>query len=74
VLQQLDALSSQDGRVALEAEIEAKVLALRQAQAVPGSASQQSIDRFCSQCGQQVDPEDRFCASCGTSLKGTASQ
>ena len=72
VLKQLDALAGEDSRTALEAEIERRVLALRQ---VPAQAvAHQPATRFCSQCGHPADPEDRFCAHCGTSLKGTASE
>ena len=74
VLKQLDALSSQDGRGAVEAEIEAQVLALRQVPTRPQAADQPSATRFCTQCGQPADLKDRFCANCGASLKETASQ
>jgi hypothetical protein len=73
ILKQLDDLSSEDSRNALEAEIEAKVRALRQK---PVSASEPggkpSVSRFCTQCGHPTDPEDHFCAQCGASLKGIA--
>jgi hypothetical protein len=74
VLKQLDAIPSRDGRSALEAEIEAAVLALRRAHAVPTPTGPQSAAQFCTQCGHPVDPEDRFCARCGAALKETASQ
>jgi hypothetical protein len=67
VLKQLDTMPSQDGRAALEAEIEAQVLALRR------SGTARSTTQFCTQCGYPVDPEDRFCARCGAALKETAS-
>ena len=28
-----------------------------------------SAQRFCTQCGQEVEPSDRFCGSCGHQLK-----
>jgi len=74
VLKQMDAMPSQDGRGALEAEIEAAVLALRRAHAAPAPTGPQSATQFCTQCGHAVDPEDRFCARCGASLKEAASQ
>ena len=79
VLKQLDALSGQDGRAAVEAEIEARVLALRQKPDFSVSEAtkpdfHEPATQFCTQCGHPADPKDRFCARCGTPLKGTASQ
>ena len=74
VLKQLDAVPSHDGRSALEAEIEAQVLALRRSGTAPGATGSGSITQFCTQCGHPIDPEDRFCARCGAALKETASQ
>ena len=74
VLRQLDAVPSHDGRGALEAEIEAAVLALRRAHAAPAPAGPQSATQFCTQCGHPIDPADRFCAHCGASLKEAASR
>jgi ribosomal protein L37E len=59
LLKSLDALADEDGRAALEAEIEAAVLALRQ---------KPSTIRFCTQCGHQADPADNFCSRCGAPL------
>jgi hypothetical protein len=73
ILKQLDTLTSEEGRVALEAEIEARVLALRRTQPAAESAGRQPATRFCTQCGHPAALEDRFCARCGTSLEGTAS-
>lgn len=73
ILKQLDTLTSADGRDALEAEIEAQVLALRRTQPVTEATDRQPATRFCSQCGHPADPEDRFCSHCGAALKGTAS-
>jgi hypothetical protein len=33
------------------------------------SAAPTNARRFCTQCGNSVDPSDRFCAHCGQSLK-----
>jgi hypothetical protein len=57
--------------VALEAEIEAAVLALRQARA-PTKQPASQLTRFCTQCGQPAVPEDNFCGRCGASLTRTA--
>ena len=73
MLQQLDALSSRDSRVALETEIEAQVLALRQVEPAPVGMNHGPASRFCTQCGHPADPEDRYCGNCGTALSGTAS-
>jgi hypothetical protein len=69
ILKQLDALSSGDSRAALEARIEAQVLALREARSTATGADQEPATRFCTQCGHPVDPEDRFCAQCGAPLR-----
>ncbi len=74
LLKQLDGLSSSDTSAALDAEIEARVLALRQALTSPISLHRQSAGRFCTQCGQAAGPEDRFCGRCGAALKGIAAQ
>ncbi len=66
VLKQLDDLGGEDREAALEAEIEAAVLALRK------PAAHRKGARFCTQCGQPVTPEDNFCAHCGHPLKETA--
>jgi hypothetical protein len=55
------------GRAVLETEIEAAVLALRQARAPTNQ-----LTNFCTQCGHPADPEDSFCSQCGASLKRTA--
>jgi hypothetical protein len=73
VLKQLDTMPSQDGRAALEAEIEAQVLTLRRSGTAPVDADRRSTTQFCTQCGYPVEPEDRFCARCGAPLKETAS-
>jgi len=73
VLKQLDTLTGEDGRIAIEAEIEARVLALRRTHPTVETADRQPATRFCTQCGHPADLEDRFCARCGTSLEGTAS-
>jgi hypothetical protein len=62
---------STPGRAALEAEIEAAVLTLRQAGAPTKQPASQPT-RFCTQCGQPAAPEDNFCGQCGASLKRTA--
>lgn len=67
LLKQLDALPSENGRAVLEAEIEAAVLALRQAH-----PSTNQPARFCTHCGHRTDPEHRFCGRCGAPLKRTA--
>jgi hypothetical protein len=69
LLKSLDALADEDGRDALEAEIEAAVLALRQK---PGFY--ESAARFCTQCGYRTDPADNFCGRCGAPLRRTAQQ
>jgi hypothetical protein len=74
LLKQLDALSGQNGRAALEAELEARVLNLRRDQTAPVAASGGITGRFCTQCGQAVDAGDRFCAYCGAPVKGGAGQ
>jgi NADH pyrophosphatase NudC (nudix superfamily) len=74
VLKQLDAMPRRDGRAALEAEVEAQVLALRRSGAAPAAAGPRSSAQFCTQCGHPVEPADRFCARCGAALKETASQ
>jgi hypothetical protein len=74
ILKQLDALSAGEGHADLNAEIEAQVLALRQAHATSTGEGQQPPLAFCSQCGHPADPEHRFCANCGASLKGVATQ
>jgi hypothetical protein len=58
LMKQLDALASDNGRSALEAEIEARVLALRE-----------PVARFCTRCGQRADFGDSFCGHCGAALK-----
>lgn len=69
ILRRLDELESQDGvsgetarARSLEAEIEAEVAALRQAQ------NGQEQRHFCPSCGRAVQPEDRFCTHCGEPL------
>jgi NADH pyrophosphatase NudC (nudix superfamily) len=74
ILKQLDDLKDASNRTALEAEIEARVQALRQAPAAPRSIDRSEPTRFCSQCGHPTDPEDRFCAHCGAALRGAATQ
>jgi len=67
ILKQLDAYTGEDRQMALDAEIERRVLELRKA---PAAQSQtESTDQFCTQCGQPADPSDRFCAQCGASLQ-----
>jgi hypothetical protein len=73
VLKQLDALAGKDSRSALEAEIERRVLAVREARATVPAGGPETSPRFCTQCGHPADREDRFCARCGTSLKEAAS-
>lgn len=74
LLKQLDALDSQDGRAVLKAEIEAAVLALRQARPTPGVARRGSAPSYCTRCGHPADREDNFCGRCGAPLKETAGQ
>jgi hypothetical protein len=92
LLKQLDTLSSdgafekvrKSGGAALEAEIEAAVLELRQKpgfrehvpwRAVPGKPGfYEPATRFCTQCGQPAALEDNFCGQCGAPLKRTAPQ
>ncbi len=62
VLKQLDALSSADDPVF--AEIETAVSRKRQ-QPAPSNGKA----RFCSHCGQPVDPNDNFCAQCGNDVR-----
>lgn len=71
LLKQLD---GQDGRAALEAEIEAAVLALRQARPTPGVARRGSAPSYCTRCGHPADREYNFCGRCGAPLKETAGQ
>jgi hypothetical protein len=63
LLQQLDALASENGHAALEAEIEAAVLTLRQTT---------QPTHFCTQCGHPTTPGHNFCGHCGTPLERTA--
>jgi hypothetical protein len=75
ILKQLDAVASQNGRGALEAEIEARVRALRQARSAQAGVADVGVGaRFCTQCGQLAEPQDRFCAFCGNPLKGGVSE
>jgi hypothetical protein len=74
ILKQLDALSEGEGHVDLSAEIEAQVLALRQAHATSTDDGRQLPPAFCTQCGHPADLEHRFCANCGASLKGVVTQ
>lgn len=74
ILKELDALPDEDSRAALESEIEAQVLALRQAGAAASDNGQEPVTRFCTQCGQAAGPEHLFCARCGAPLKGVAAQ
>ncbi len=52
--------------------LEAEILALRRVKPVTNGLSAISGShgrvRFCTQCGESVDPTDRFCAACGTKL------
>jgi hypothetical protein len=74
LLKQLDALSDKNRRAALETEIEAAVVVLRQAHPVPQVARHKLVDRFCTRCGHPATLEDNFCSRCGTRLKRTAFQ
>ena len=73
ILKQLDALAGEDSQVALEAEIEQRVLTLRKVSSAAPDPEVQAAKQFCTQCGHPAAPEDRFCAQCGTSLRETAS-
>ncbi len=68
ILEQLDQ-QAQGGQGALEDEIEARVLALRQKSAPVSASAQKAKARFCTNCGQQAAPQHDFCASCGTELR-----
>jgi hypothetical protein len=74
ILKELDSLPPEHSQAGLEAEIEARVLALRATRPKHAPGGQPYADRFCTQCGQPVDPENRFCAQCGAQLKGVAAQ
>ena len=73
LLKQLDTLTQEDDRAALQARIEAEVLALRQvrepsAAAVSEPERQQVAARYCTQCGHEATPQHSFCGRCGTRL------
>jgi hypothetical protein len=70
ILKQLDALSGQNGRLALDEQIEAQVLALRQT----GTQDQEPTTSFCTECGHPADAADQFCAHCGTALQRTVTE
>lgn len=70
ILRQLDAYAGEDRQTALDAEIERRVLELRQAIATVAHGPAQAGNLFCTQCGKPADPDDRFCAQCGASLRG----
>ncbi len=74
ILKELDSLPQKDSQADLEAEIEARVMALRKTGIRHTQDDQPSSVHFCTQCGQPVDPENRFCAQCGAQLKGVAAQ
>lgn len=84
LLQEIDSLAvtplPESANLASDQEIEAAIARLRQKPAktpaktpAPAAAAQANHGhgRFCSQCGQQTDPEDKFCAYCGHKLAGT---
>jgi hypothetical protein len=73
ILRQIDATQGKKDRAVLDAEIEARVLALREGLAFAPTFGDQPAPRFCTHCGQPADPEDRFCAQCGAALKGISS-
>ncbi|MGD9100552.1 MAG: zinc ribbon domain-containing protein [Anaerolineae bacterium] len=68
LLKQLDDLPQDDSQAALDARVEAAVLALRQARAPASEAQQEPAGRFCTQCGHKADPEHSFCGRCGAQL------
>jgi hypothetical protein len=70
ILRQLDAYAGEDRQIALDAEIERRVLELRQATVAVTHRPIQAGNLFCTQCGEPADPDDRFCAQCGASLQG----
>jgi hypothetical protein len=74
LLQQLDALSSENGRAALETEIEAAVRTLRQTRQPASRATQPTNQptHFCTQCGHPTTPGHNFCGHCGAPLERTA--
>lgn len=73
ILKQLDALAGDPDQVALDAEIEQRVLTLRKVSSAAPDPQVQATLQFCTQCGHPIDPEDRFCAQCGASLRRAAS-
>jgi hypothetical protein len=42
----------------------------RSAAPAPKAATGGSRSKFCSECGQPLDPADKFCRNCGTGVKG----
>ncbi|MCB0062057.1 MAG: zinc ribbon domain-containing protein, partial [Caldilineaceae bacterium] len=70
IQQQIKQNAVQEADYALDAALEAEILALRRIKPVANGHVAVSRDgvHFCPQCGEAVEPIDRFCAACGTKL------
>ena len=66
VLKRVDTLGTEDQ--AIYAEIETAVAQLRQSNHQP-VVSTNGKGRFCTNCGQPIDPGDNFCTSCGQDMR-----
>ncbi|MCP4358135.1 MAG: zinc-ribbon domain-containing protein [Chloroflexi bacterium] len=63
----LERLDNAPPNTAVDTQIEAAIAELRgvSISSVSVAAGENGDGRFCSQCGQPLDPGDKFCAHCG---------